>query len=95
MSYRYSRHLIWLLAVIVLLIQTMAVWHDAEHAFHDHITLCDQLNSVSHTPSITLNNSLDIQLRQPYLQLIVAAVVSGRFGNTYHSLTIRGPPIFS
>lgn len=95
MQYRHSKHLIWLLAVIVLLIQTMAVWHDAEHAFHEHIALCDQFNSVSHTPTITLTNSLDIQVRQPYLQLIVAAVVAGSFGNTCHAFTIRGPPTFS
>jgi hypothetical protein len=95
MQLRHSKYLLWLFAATVLLVQSIAVWHDAEHAFHDHVALCDQLNVISHTPSIDTANQLSVGVWQQHFQHSVSASVSGSFDNTYHSFAIRAPPVFS
>ncbi|AFI83996.1 hypothetical protein Q7A_1158 [Methylophaga nitratireducenticrescens] len=95
MQLRHTKHLLWLFAAALLLMQSIAVWHDAEHAFHDHIALCDQLNVVSHTPSTDNHNQLTIAVRQQYFQLEASVTLPARFDNFYLSITIRAPPIFS
>jgi hypothetical protein len=41
---------IYALIAAVLLLQSLAIWHDAEHAFHEEHALCDTLNAINHTP---------------------------------------------
>jgi len=95
MQIRHTKHLLWLFAAALLLMQSMAVWHDAEHAFHDHIALCDQLNVVSHTPSTDTNPQLNVGIWQQRFQLDTAITPPARFENTYLSFAIRAPPVFS
>lgn len=95
MQLRHTKHLLWLFAAAFLLMQSMAVWHDAEHAFHEHIALCDQLNVVSHTPSIDANHQLSIGVWQQRFQLDATVYPPARFENTYLSFAIRAPPVFS
>lgn len=92
MSLRQTTYLLWLLAVTVLLVQSLAVWHDAEHAFHDHGTLCDQLNVVSHTPSIDSSNQLSVHISQQRFQRNVSVATSSHSDTDYPSFVIRAPP---
>ncbi len=95
MQIRHTKHLLWFFAAALLLMQSIAVWHDAEHAFHDHIALCDQLNVVSHTPSTDNPNQLTIAVWKYSFQLETSVAPPARFENTYFSFAIRAPPIFS
>lgn len=95
MQLRHTKYLLWLFAAALLLMQSIAVWHDAEHAFHDHIALCDQLNVVSHTPSTDNYNQLTIAVWQQYFQLEASVTLPARFENFYLSFAIRAPPISS
>jgi len=95
MQLRHTRPLLWFFAAALLLMQSMAVWHDAEHAFHDHIALCDQLNVVSHTPSTDNDNQLNIALWQYGFQFETHFASPARFDNTYLSFAIRAPPFSS
>ena len=95
MQLRHTQHLLWLFAAVLLLMQSMAVWHDAEHAFHDHIALCDQLNVVSHTPSTDSYPQLIVGIWQHHFQLDTAVTAPAHFENSYLSFAIRAPPVFS
>ena len=95
MQIRHTKHLLWFFAAALLLMQSIAVWHDAEHAFHDHIALCDQLNVVSHTPSTDNHNQLNIAVCQQYFQFQSSVTLPARFEDFYLSFAIRAPPVFS
>lgn len=95
MHIRHPKYLLWLIAATLLLMQSMAVWHDAEHAFHDHIALCDQLNVVSHTPSIETDSQFGSLVWQQYSQLNQPVTLVTRVKKTYLALAIRAPPQFS
>lgn len=41
-----------LLTAILLLMQSFAIWHDAEHVFHQVDSQCERYEAFSHTPTL-------------------------------------------
>jgi hypothetical protein len=90
-----KRHWFYALAAIVLLLQSFAVWHDAEHAFHTAEAQCERLNAINHLPVADISPEINVvQLsshvdskQTPYVFLLPASPRSQH--------AIRAPPVFS
>ncbi|WP_297812767.1 hypothetical protein [uncultured Methylophaga sp.] len=61
-----KRQWFYALAAIVLLLQSFAVWHDAEHAFHAAEAQCERLNAINHLPAVDILPELAISLQSEY-----------------------------
>ncbi|MCC5796852.1 MAG: hypothetical protein JJU48_05955 [Methylophaga sp.] len=87
--------LILLLAAIVLLAQSLAVWHDAEHAFHDHTAECDRLIFVSQQSPLASTPGLVPSIRQAHSFLNLTTSASQLHRLVSYQYGIRAPPVFS
>ncbi len=55
-----QRHWLALFAAILLLMQSFAVWHDAEHAFHHTDEQCERFEVYSHAPTLDVITSFSL-----------------------------------
>ncbi|WP_438970512.1 hypothetical protein [Methylophaga sp.] len=90
-----KRHWLFALAAVVLLLQSFAVWHDAEHAFHTADAQCERLNGINHLPIVDITPELAVTLQtensigETDTYTFLLAFVSRQ----QHA--IRAPPVFS
>ncbi|WP_043887914.1 hypothetical protein [Methylophaga thiooxydans] len=91
----YKRHWFYALAAIVLLLQSFAVWHDAEHAFHADDAQCERLNAINHVPVADISPDIIVTPRHIIVASNHAHYVFALPTNTRSHHAIRGPPSFS
>jgi len=90
-----QHQLLYLLTALLLLMQSFAVWHDAEHAFHSQSEQCERFEAFNHAPT------LDHIVSTPPLFTIRFSVVQAAQVNTFlpssqrEAYAIRAPPLFS
>ncbi|NQY27062.1 MAG: hypothetical protein HRT92_07775 [Piscirickettsiaceae bacterium] len=90
-----QRHWLYLLAALLLFMQTFAIWHDVSHPYHVASEQCDRLASISHTPTLDTITSIPL----PFISHSCA--VEARFSVAFVSIklrnnhSIRAPPLFS
>lgn len=90
-----KRHYLYVIAAIVLLLQSFAVWHDAEHAFHHAEAQCERLNAISHFPLADVATEVSLHQSRATLSLEVdSPVITLPFAQR-QSYLIRAPPFFS
>ncbi|MCX4193329.1 hypothetical protein [Methylophaga sp. OBS1] len=96
MSNRYlNRHVLLALAAIVLLLQSFAVWHDAEHAFHTAEAQCERLNAINHLPAADIYPELAFGI-QTETSFFESSVYHAHLpATTRRQHAIRAPPVFS
>lgn len=92
---QYKRHYLYVLAAIVLLLQSFAVWHDAEHPFHKAEAQCERLNAIGHFPLADVAADVSIYLQQAVISLEVDSLVTTLPFAQRQSYLIRAPPAFS
>lgn len=90
-----KRHYLYVLVAIVLLLQSFAVWHDAEHAFHHAEAQCDRLNAIGHVPLADLATDVSVHWHQTILSLEEDFTVTTLPLAQHRSYLIRAPPVFS
>ncbi|AFJ01862.1 hypothetical protein Q7C_691 [Methylophaga frappieri] len=85
------RHL-YLLATLLLLMQSFALWHDSVHLFHTHETQCERLEAVTHLPAIDAVTL--VQSYPPVERLLLATPVLAfqQISTLQDAQSIRGPP---
>jgi len=54
---QHQRHWLALLAALLLLMQSFAIWHDAEHAFHTAEEQCERFEAFGHSPTLDIVSS--------------------------------------
>jgi len=90
-----QRQWLYLLAALLLLMQSFAIWHDASHPFHLASDQCQLFESVSHTPALPLVAPILSQLISQYSitePFITSTYASKRLRDSHG---IRAPPCFS
>jgi hypothetical protein len=94
-KFGHKRHLFYLLAAIVLLLQSFAVWHDAEHPFHAAEAQCERLNAINHFPvaDITPDIAVSLQTEVIFSETPHYAFLLPVSPRQQHA--IRAPPVFS
>ena len=88
-------HKFYLIAALLLLMQTFSVWHDSTHPFHIASVQCEQMAAVEHNstkPSVPLLLPSFIVRYTERLPIISPRII-GRQLSDNHS--IRAPPVFS
>lgn len=90
-------HLKWLylLAALVLSLQTFAVWHDTAHPFHKAEAQCERLEVIKHTPVVNASPVLLLASTTLLVQIVVVADQHLTVKNRHLPQLIRGPPVFS
>lgn len=69
-----------LLTAILLSMQSLAIWHDAEHAFHEENEQCERYEVFAHTPLLGAVSaallftftSFPVSVLPPSITLIIA-----------------------
>jgi len=90
-----QRYWLALLTAILLLMQSFAIWHDAEHAFHTAEEQCERFEAFGHSPTLDVVTSpILLFTTQASVDEIIPATPSlpTRQREAY---AIRAPPIFS
>jgi uncharacterized membrane protein len=87
-----QRYWLALLTAILLLMQSFAIWHDTEHAFHTAEEQCERFEAFGHTPTLDIIASV-IPLQTTLSAVVettpIAFVLPTR---RYEAYTIRAPP---
>jgi hypothetical protein len=84
--------LLYILVAIMLLMQSFAIWHDAEHPFHTADSQCERFEALGHTPSTDSIQTI------PFVKAIihrVGTVIIEQDEITtrqYGAYSIRAPP---
>tara|TARA_R110002111_G_scaffold109732_2_gene168909 strand:+ start:1196 stop:1486 length:291 start_codon:yes stop_codon:yes gene_type:complete len=90
-----QHQLLYLLTALVLLMQSFAVWHDAEHPFHSETEQCERFEAFGHSPT------LDHIVTSTFIFTALFNVVETFQPNTFlpssqrDAYAIRAPPLFS
>ncbi|HEC75231.1 MAG TPA: hypothetical protein ENI26_12800 [Methylophaga aminisulfidivorans] len=92
---RQKQTVLYALAAIVLLLQSFAVWHDAEHSFHHADAQCERLNAINHIPFATINADISILsvLKSVFIETDSSVPTLPATQLSHYS--IRAPPVFS
>jgi len=90
-----QRQWLYLLTALVLLMQSFAIWHDAEHPFHVTSDQCQRFESISHTPTLDLVTTILPQLTIQYSFVEPSVIVTYALQRLRDNHAIRAPPTFS
>ena len=87
-----QHHLLYLITALLLLMQSFAIWHDAEHTFHAEDVQCERFEAFGHAPT------LDHIITTPKLFTTPFSVVNAIQTDTFltnrqrDAYAIRAPP---
>ena len=92
-SHAYRNGFLLLLAAIVLLLQSFAVWHDVEHPFHHKEAQCERLDAIHGVPAVVL--AADLQIAPPWQWVLAptATIIPTLPANHFYQRPIRAPPV--
>lgn len=90
-----QRYWLALLTALLLLMQSFAIWHDAEHAFHTAEEQCERFEAFGHVPTLDIISSV-YPLYTTQIAVVKAVpfppLLPSRHRKTY---AIRAPPTLS
>ncbi|MCX4190204.1 hypothetical protein OMP94_07910 [Methylophaga sp. OBS3] len=86
---------LYLLAALVLSLQTFAIWHDTTHPFHKAEAQCERLEAISHTPVVNATPTLIVATTYVVLHFVSGVEQHYTAKSRYLPQLIRGPPVFS
>ena len=91
----HQRHWLALLTAILLLMQSFAIWHDAEHAFHIAEEQCERFEAYGHSPTLDVISSLSVSFATQTCGVEAVLSSSPLLTKQREAYAIRAPPIFS
>ncbi|OUR73619.1 hypothetical protein A9Q78_02800 [Methylophaga sp. 41_12_T18] len=91
----HQRHWLALLTAILLLMQSFAIWHDAEHAFHIAEEQCERFEAYGHSPTLDIVTSPQQFTTAPISVVVSSSNTSSLPIQQRDAHSIRAPPIFS
>ncbi len=92
---RHHHKWLYLLAALLLSLQSFAIWHDTAHPFHTADAQCERLEIIKHTPVVGDTPPLLMTHTATLSQIIVVADQHLTVKNRHLPQLIRGPPVFS
>jgi hypothetical protein len=87
-----QHYMLYLMTALLLLMQSFAIWHDAEHPFHNETEECERFEAFANSPT------LDLVPQSPVISTTHTAVVLATQSVTLHhhkqrkAYAIRAPP---
>jgi hypothetical protein len=95
LSSRQKNGFLLLLAAMVLLLQSFAVWHDAEHPFHHEQAQCERLNAITHLPGFDWVAEIHVSTELQVVSIEPTHATVSLPATRLQSYFIRGPPLTS
>lgn len=92
---RQQQKILYLLAAVVLLLQSFAVWHDVDHPFHTSSTQCERLHAINHLPVADITPELAVSLHTESISSEKPHYVLVLPNQPRYQHSIRAPPQFS
>lgn len=90
-----QHRLLYFITALVLLMQSFAVWHDAEHAFHAENEQCERFEAFANSPALDLvPDSPVITTTQISVIKAVQSITLLQYKQR-EAYAIRAPPTFS
>jgi len=89
------RHWPYLLAALLLLMQSFAIWHDVSHPFHIADVECERFESISHTPTVDLTHTISPIWTGTFSLVQAPLIIAFSQQRLRDNHSIRAPPIFS
>lgn len=89
------RHWPYLLAALLLLMQSFAIWHDVSHPFHIADVECERFESISHTPTADLTHNISPIWTGTFSLVQAPLTITFQQQRLRDNHSIRAPPIFS
>jgi len=90
-----QRYWLALLTALLLLMQSFAIWHDAEHVFHTAEEQCERFEAFGHSPTLDVVSSLSVSFATQTSVAEVVPPLSLLPTRQREAYAIRAPPIFS
>jgi hypothetical protein len=84
--------LLYLLTALLLLMQSFAIWHDAEHAFHAENEQCERFEAFGHAPTLDHTFTLPTLFTTPFSVVNVVQTDTFLANRQRDAYTIRAPP---
>lgn len=87
-----QHQLLYFITALLLLMQSFAVWHDAEHAFHAETEQCERFEAFANSPALDIVPHLSV-LATAYNAVVnlVQPVTLGQHKQR-DAYAIRAPP---
>lgn len=90
-----QHHLLYFVTALLLLMQSFAIWHDAEHAFHAEDEQCERFEAFANSPAFDLiPHTLVITTTQTSITETTQSVALPQYKQR-DAYAIRAPPSFS
>lgn len=86
------RHSLYLLAAMLLLLQSFSIWHDVEHPFHQAELQCERLDAIHHAPALDHTPTLTTRPTQTLASRVTVSAVGLTSDLSPTTIPIRGPP---
>ena len=87
-----QHQLLYFITALLLLMQSFAIWHDAEHAFHAENEQCERFEAFANSPALDIVPHLSV-LATAYNAVVnvVQPVTLGQYKQR-DAYAIRAPP---
>ena len=87
-----QHQLLYFITALLLLMQSFAIWHDAEHAFHTENEQCERFEAFANSPALDIAPHLSV-LATAYNAVVnvVQPVTLGQYQQR-DAYAIRAPP---
>lgn len=92
---QYKRQWFYLLAAVVLLLQSFAIWHNATHPFHTSEIQCERFNAINHLPGADLQAEISIAQHFVSVSTEQDAPLQTLPARQREQHPIRAPPTYS
>jgi hypothetical protein len=88
--------LLYFITALLLLMQSLALWHDVEHPFHghEHDVQCERFEAFANSPTLENTASLSVITSVDTSELISSLSIAFLFDKKRDIYAIRAPPTF-
>jgi len=89
-----TNRILYLLAAVLLLMQSFAIWHDAEHSFHLNTDQCQRFSAFNHVPTLDIITLPTFNFTPVYQSIEVDSTYALLPSQQREAYAIRAPPSF-
>lgn len=87
-----QHYMLYFTTVLLLLMQSFAIWHDAEHPFHNETEQCERFEAFANSPTLDLVPHLPIISTTPTVVVLATQAVTLHHYKQREAYAIRAPP---
>jgi succinate dehydrogenase hydrophobic anchor subunit len=87
-----QHQLLYFITALLLIMQSLAIWHDAEHPFHVENQQCERFETFANSPTLDIVPHLSVITTAYHAVINVAQPVTLGQSKQRDAYAIRAPP---